>query len=141
MAQVEEFAFPAILTFPIFCSAIVLSHIVIATEDVAAIGELQDEQHSPDDNSELTLDTLESPPPPAEVNSDETRSRIEEQQMPPEKPPWTEEVDDDDGGNVTAPVDAQSQKKRAPSETGDNFSEAFNLKHLIYFENSSQNNG
>lgn len=100
-----------------------LGHIVIATEDVAAAAEMpasdsDQESQNTDNNAELQ----------AKSAPEETQSLDEEQQSPQEKPPWSE----DSGGNATAP-------QQHPPEN--NFSQAFNLKHLIYFENASQNNG
>lgn len=131
-AQVRRFIciswFAAQLIDSLYFSAIVLSHIVIATDDIAGNVNL-------DQTEEVT-----SPPETQEAESDAvtategTRSRLEEE--PPQKPPWNF----DTGGNSTDQVDGPSSGDH-PAGVINNFSEAFNVKHLIYFENSSQNDG
>lgn len=101
---------------------------MIATDDIAGNVNL-------DQTEEVT-----SPPETQEAESDAvtategTRSRLEEE--PPQKPPWNF----DTGGNSTDQVDGPSSGDH-PAGVINNFSEAFNVKHLIYFENSSQNDG
>lgn len=110
------------MRFSFDCSAIVLGHIVIATEPVAEMPDSDSDQESQNTDNSRELHARSTPEDIKSATSPE-----EEQQSPREKPPWPE----DSGGNVTS-------SQNAPDN---NFSQAFNLKHLIYFENASQNNG
>ena len=103
---------------------------MIATQDLAPGQEGSEEISSDAPGTEIPHDAPE--PPSQDVPA---RSRILEQETTPaQKPPWPEE--DSGGGNWSL-----TTQESSGSGSGGNFSEAFNVKHLIYFENSSQNNG
>lgn len=97
----------------------------------------------------VTSETVVAPLPSRRDSSrvGEVPSGAEQTTTPPQKPPW-----DDMGTAQTVELSAadveeefvgvkRQKEEEEETVTGDKFSEAFNLKHLIYFENSSQNNG
>lgn len=104
-----------------------LSHIVIATPDIATP---TDADHSQRQGPSEANDQSPEEPDKPQIEEDN------EQRAPPQKPPWK---DDEDSGGVG--VSTGNSTDGAGDSLSSNFSEAFNLKHLIYFENSSQNEG
>lgn len=123
-----------------YFSVVVLSHIVIATHLEASSGnpfastqskdqddERYHDQHSASEDGKLPPESV--PPDPMDdkgsgdvVNSDPNQSAA-------------------DGKYALALTDNAVSRNTSDGHLEGNFSEAFNLKHLIYFENSSQNDG
>lgn len=72
-------------------------------------------------------------------NGEKPQSQVDDTEIPQQKPPWP--LEDSGGGNSSNNVDKEGSGDKQRSPQTQPFSEAFNLKHLFYFENSSQNDG
>lgn len=126
-------------------SVVVLSHIVIASQVEGDSGspapslapshpDYQNVGHT--DASKASRE----PPPPRSTPADDKGSGNEDGVGP--SPPDPNRSHADDGKHAKAIADnGANHNTSTTSHTESNFSEAFNLKHLIYFENSSNNNG